>query len=97
MSKTAVESSGDVKVRVASHLSNLPTMATDALTSNFMELSTGVITKTGGACARLNEGSIIVARKQESTNNADRTWRSGRLSIRSRFEPLPNKLTLVIP
>src|SRR6267142_1161122 len=56
MSKTAVESSGDVNVRVASHLSNLPAMATDAFTSNCIVLSTGVIAKTG-ACVRPRDGS----------------------------------------
>src|SRR5215472_3436991 len=47
MSKTPVDTSGDLKVREASHLSNLPSIATDASTSNLMELSTGVTLKTG--------------------------------------------------
>src|SRR5215468_947611 len=47
MSKTPVDTSGDLKVREASHLSNLPSIATDASTSNLIELSTGVTLKTG--------------------------------------------------
>src|SRR6516162_3062121 len=47
MSKTPVDTSGDLKVREASHLSNLPLIATDASTSNLIELSTGVTLKTG--------------------------------------------------
>jgi hypothetical protein len=63
--------SGDVKVRVASHLSNLPTIATDASTSNFMELSTGVISKTGASAGLGNENTADVtmpriARRMES-------------------------------
>src|SRR5690242_2268838 len=51
MSKTPVVTSADVNVRVAFHLSNLPAIATEALTENATELSSCVIT-TVGACAR---------------------------------------------
>src|SRR6516165_9957644 len=47
ISRTPVDTSGDLKVREASHLSNLPSIATDASTSNLIELSTGVTLKTG--------------------------------------------------
>src|SRR5215510_1624335 len=53
-SKTALSAAVDVNVRDASHLSNVPSMATDASTLNLILLSTGVILKTGtaaGACA----------------------------------------------
>src|SRR5271167_2730446 len=63
MSKTPVDTSGDVNVRVASHLSKVPFIDTDASTSNLIELSTGVISKTG-ACARLTEGSTADATRQ---------------------------------
>src|SRR5579871_6235525 len=68
MSKTAVESSGEVNVRVASHLSNLPTIATEALTLNFIELSTGVISNTGTFCAVLSDGNKIDAQIQKKAN-----------------------------
>src|SRR5260370_28513967 len=63
MSKTPVDTSGDVNVRVASNLSKVPFIATDASTSNLTELSTGVISKTG-ACARLTDGSTVEAKRQ---------------------------------
>ena len=47
MSRTPVDTSGDVKVSEASHLSNFPLIATDASTSKIIALSTGVILKTG--------------------------------------------------
>src|ERR1700746_1967922 len=67
MSKTAVESSGDVNVSVASHLSNLPVMATDASTSNFIVLPTGVISKTG-ACAQIADGNMVDIRTRRIVN-----------------------------
>ena len=51
-----VVESGDVNVRVASHFSKVPSIATDAFTPNLIVLSTGVILKTGtlaGPCARV--------------------------------------------
>jgi len=47
-SKTAVVTSGDVKVRVASHLSKVPPIATDAFTKNLIELSLGIPMKVIG-------------------------------------------------
>jgi hypothetical protein len=55
-SKTPVETSVEVKVSVASHWSNLPSMEIDALTAKCMELPSGVILITGtsaGVCAGL--------------------------------------------
>src|SRR5580698_11502716 len=65
MSKTPVARSVDVNVRVASHLSKVPSIATDASTSNLILLSVGVISKTGtpaGACARGAEENKTDAR-----------------------------------
>src|SRR5271170_2725669 len=67
MSKTAVESSGDVNVSVASHLSNLPFISTDASTSNFIVLSTGVISKTG-ACAQITDESMADIKARRIVN-----------------------------
>src|ERR1700757_2009052 len=67
MSKTAVESSGDVSVIEASHLLNLPTIATDAFTSKFIVLSTGVTSKTGGGSWH-SDGSAADAKKQRTAN-----------------------------
>src|SRR5580693_2788045 len=67
MSKTPVETSVDVKVRVASHLSKVPLTATDAFTANLTELSSVVILKVG-ACARLNDGNTADARRQRTAN-----------------------------
>src|SRR6516162_7512463 len=67
MSKTPVDTSGDLKVREASHLSNLPSIATDASTSNLIELSTGVTLKTGtpsSAWAWLTQENIIDSKMQ---------------------------------
>src|SRR5215472_12283276 len=71
MSNTPLDTSGDVKVSVASHLSNLPVIATDASTSNLIELSTGVILNTGtpsAAWARLVAVSKMDARIQKILN-----------------------------
>jgi hypothetical protein len=53
---------------VAFHLSKVPLMATDACTSNLIELSIGVIAKTGASCARLNEGSKADTKRQTAIN-----------------------------
>ena len=50
------DTSVDGYVRVASHLSNLPSIATEALTLKRTVLVTGVMTKTA-PCARAKEGS----------------------------------------
>src|SRR5580692_8674235 len=67
MSKTPVVTSVDVKARVASHLSKVPFIATDAFTANLMELSSVVILKTG-TWARLDDGNIADARRQRTAN-----------------------------
>jgi hypothetical protein len=64
----------DVKVMVASHLSNLPSRATDAFTLKLIELSSFENAKTGtpaGVCARLNDGSTAEATRQKITNRMD--------------------------
>src|SRR5215471_20933687 len=71
ISKTPVEGSVDVNVNVASHFSNLPSIATDALTPNFIVLCTGVILKTGtslGAWARVTDGITAQATTQRVMN-----------------------------
>src|SRR5258708_2030564 len=71
MSKTPVSTSGEVIVAVASHLSNVPSIATDAFTWNLIELSSFVILMTGtpaGACARLTDGSTAEAKRHRTTN-----------------------------
>src|SRR5262252_6536733 len=67
MSKTPVVGSVDAKVRVASHLSKVPLMATDAFTANLIELSSVVILKTG-TCARLTDGNIADAKRIRIAN-----------------------------
>src|SRR5271169_1961399 len=67
MSKTPVVTSVDVKARVASHLSKVPFMATDAFTANLTELSSVVNLKTG-TWARLNDGNTADARRQRTAN-----------------------------
>src|SRR5271157_5906249 len=57
MSMTPVVTSVDGNVSVASHLLNLPSMATEAFTKNLMSLSSGVTAKTGTSCARLSDGN----------------------------------------
>jgi len=54
-------------VSVASHLSNLPVMATDASTSNFIVLPTGVISKTG-ACAQIADGNVADIKARRIVN-----------------------------
>src|SRR6267143_4202060 len=61
-SRTPVVSSGDVKVKVASHLSNLPAIFTEDLTWKLIQLSIGESSKIG-ACARLSDGKMIGAKK----------------------------------
>jgi len=52
---------------VASHLSKVPLMATDAFTANLMELSSVEILKTG-TCARHNDGNTADAKKKKTAN-----------------------------
>src|SRR5258707_11590888 len=63
MSKTPVETSGLVNVRVASHLSNVPSSATDDFTKNLIEPPSGLIWKTG-VCARHTDGNTANAKRQ---------------------------------
>src|SRR5271157_2663336 len=68
MSNTPVVTSVDVKVRVESHFSKVPSSATDALTKNLTELSgAGAIVKTG-VCARLTDGSRADANRHTTAN-----------------------------
>ena len=55
-----------LKVIVASHLWNSPTMATDAFTSNFIVLSIFVISKTG-ACAGLTGGNATKLKEAKNS------------------------------
>jgi hypothetical protein len=58
-------------VAVASHLSNVPSIATDAFTWNLIELSSFIILMTGtpsGACARLTDGSTAEDKKHRTAN-----------------------------
>src|SRR6266436_6888466 len=66
--RTPVVTSGDVNVRVASQLSKVPWIATDAFTLNAIELPACVIAKTGASCARLIDGSTADAKRQRATN-----------------------------
>src|SRR5260221_10180547 len=70
ISKTPVVSSGDVNVKVASHLSNLPAMLIDAFTSNLIELCSGVISNTG-ACPRVTDGSAAKATRLRTANRME--------------------------
>ena len=66
-------------MRVASHLSNLPAMVVEDFTWNLIELSTGVISKTG-ACARLHGGSMANTKRQRT---ADREKSSPKMKNRT--------------
>src|SRR5258708_39584216 len=64
MSRTPERTSGDVNVRVASHLSKVPAIATDASTSKLILLPSGVILNTGIAwvsCGRVTEDPFSLA------------------------------------
>src|SRR5580765_5346877 len=67
MSKTAVVTSGDVNVRVASHFSKVPPIATDAFTKNLIELYSGVTTNSG-TCALPSDGRAIDVTRQRTFN-----------------------------
>src|SRR5580658_4258167 len=68
MSKTAVDSSEDVKVMLASHVSKVPAIATDAFTLNLTVLSERLISNTGTPCARLSDGNTADAKRQSTAN-----------------------------
>src|SRR5271166_1209710 len=76
MSSTPEVTSVDGKVSVASHLLNLPSMATEAFTKNLTSLSSGVMVKTGpGASAAwgawANDGSSADAKRQKTVNRME--------------------------
>src|SRR5262245_58837622 len=67
MANTPVDTSGVLNVRVAFHLSKVPSMDTDAFTLNLIELSFVEMRNTG-ACACVTEGSMIDAKTQRIVN-----------------------------
>src|SRR5277367_1864580 len=67
-SKTPVVTSVDGNVRVASHLLNVPLIATDASTSNLTVLCTGVISYTG-PCACASDGSSTATATRQRMDN----------------------------
>src|SRR5580765_768379 len=76
MSRTPVSTSGEVIVAVASHLSNVPSIATDAFTWNLIELSSFVILMMGtsaGACACVIDGDRPDAKRQKITSRIPRS------------------------
>src|SRR5215469_3085620 len=62
-----VVTSGEAKVRAASHLSNFPAIATEAFTEKVTELSSCVITMVG-PCARLSVVKIAEAARLRRKN-----------------------------
>src|SRR6516164_6910651 len=72
ISNCPVVSSGDLNVRLASHLSNFPAIVTEDFTWNFIELCPGTMSKTG-ACARLVGANTTKANRQRPTT--DRVYR----------------------
>src|ERR1700728_1216228 len=69
-SSTPEVTSVDGKVSVASHLLNLPSMATEAFTKNLTSLSSGVIVKTG-PCAWANDGNRANAKRQNTIKRTE--------------------------
>src|SRR5579863_3716702 len=67
MSRTPDSGSVDGKVSVASHLSNLPSIATEAFTKNLTSLSSGVTVKTG-PWPRLTEGNMTDIKSARTAN-----------------------------
>src|SRR5258708_39048564 len=67
MSRTPVVTSGDAKVRVASHLSKVPAIATEAFTLNLIVLCGGGEITKKGACACASGGN-----RAEAANNGRR-------------------------
>ena len=74
---------------MASHLSKVPFMATDAFTANLIELSSVVILKTG-TCARLSDGNTADAKKKKTAN---RMLPCARLSDMNFLPPVAMKAT----
>src|SRR5215469_1283644 len=74
MSTTPVVGSVDVNVSEASHLSKMPSMATDAFTWNLIRLASGVTSKTGAspaACPRFTEGNKSETRTHKTVIRMD--------------------------
>src|SRR5215475_12098113 len=67
MVSTPVDTSGVLNLRVALHLSKVPSMDTDAFTKNLIELSF-VDMRNVGACACVAEGSMIDEKTQRIVN-----------------------------
>src|SRR4029077_13339021 len=82
MSKTPVETSGDVNVTVASNFWKVPSSATEAFTENLTLLSSCATLKTG-ACARLGDGSTVDATRHRMANRMKSS-----LNITLNFAPL---------
>src|SRR5271165_626388 len=92
ISRTPVESSGEVNFSVASHFWKSPWMATEAFTKNLIVLSPGVTTKTG-ASAWLSEGSAADAIRQNTASRILPSLRLLRVACQSftcREPPLRN-------
>src|SRR6202044_2273312 len=71
-SSTPEVTSVDGKVSVASHLLNLPSMATEAFTKNLTSLCSGVTVKTGTwSWARLTDGSMVETKRQNTANRME--------------------------
>src|ERR1700678_3176226 len=79
ISRTPEVTAVDVKCSVASHLLNLPSMATEAFTKNLTSLSSGVMVKTG-PCARANDGNSDNAKRQQTVNRTKSLLESKRHS-----------------
>src|SRR5215469_5767615 len=98
MSRTPVDTSGDVKVSEASHLSNFPLIATDASTSKVIALSTGVILKTGTPSAGwpgLAHKDRLDTRKQRAAMGIMRfSFRAG--AAKKERSTLPELLTIAV-
>src|SRR5215472_16522721 len=80
MSRTLVETSGEVNVIMAVHVLKVPSIETDASTSNRILLSVGVISKTGtlaGACARVTHEDHRNTRSQKIS----RGWQRINMSL----------------
>src|SRR6202030_2709625 len=67
MSRTPDSGSVDGKVSVASHLLNLPSIATEAFTKNLTSLSSWVTVKTG-PWPRHTEGSMADTKRARTAN-----------------------------
>src|SRR5271168_1296741 len=75
MSSMPEVTSVEGKVSVASHLLNLPSMATEAFTKNLTSLSSGVIVKIG-PCAWASDGNSADAKRQNIINRTESPFES---------------------